>query len=132
MTTPLIPPALSAKEWGSPESEVDVACGVVWAGLGGVTTGDLEAIGERPPHLNITWRTVSDELAISRRHALAALALHGLPEGFTREDVEELRWTAIHEESADYPIDGRVERLRSLAARIEALLPPLDAPTPHP
>lgn len=48
------------------------------------------------------------------RHALAALCLHEQPFGFTRDDVDEL-WSAIAN-----GWDG----LKSLADRIEALLPP--------
>ena len=57
------------------------------------------------------------------RHALAALALHGQPFGFTREDVELLRehigrdCHAVHSQAAMH-----------LADRIAALLPP--EPTP--
>lgn len=63
----------------------------------------------------------SDSLYVrpERRHTLAALALHGQPFGFTREDVEALRNLVadLHPNS---------EPFHSLAARIEALLPPED------
>jgi hypothetical protein len=122
-----IRPALTPEEWARPESEIDIACGVVWAGLGGVTTGDLEARGEAPPHLNLAWQTVQDEIAVSRRHALAALALHGLvvdgrPVGFTREDVGLLRGELYGGFVRD---DPRLwEKIGSLSDRIAALLPP--------
>lgn len=73
----------------------------------------------------------------TRRHALAALALHGQPFGFTREDVRRLLATAKESDEGDASTDyylggyqGTVgsDWLRDLAARIEALLPPLDAP----
>jgi hypothetical protein len=48
------------------------------------------------------------------RHALAALALHGQPFGFTWQDVDLLR------DAVDY-LDPRI---RTLADRIAALLPP--------
>ena len=52
-------------------------------------------------------------IVISRRDALAALCLHGEPFGFTREDVERLRYLARFEDGLD-----------TIADRIEALLPP--------
>lgn len=50
------------------------------------------------------------------QHALAALALHGQPFGFTREDVRLLRTIA--------EVSDLIPRVASLADRIEALLPP--------
>lgn len=52
-------------------------------------------------------------------HALAALALHGQPFGFTREDVSDLLWIR-----GTHPDIDLGERMTSLANRIEALLPP--------
>ena len=59
------------------------------------------------------------------RHALAALALHGQPFGFTRKDVALLRSIA-HNRGLGAAIGGPQpdEQLRDLAARIAALLPP--------
>lgn len=57
----------------------------------------------------------------SGRHALAALALHGQPFGFTREDVAAL-WFVIQEREG--LVGAPQHTLRSLAERIEALLPP--------
>jgi len=52
------------------------------------------------------------------RHALAALALHGQPFGFRREDVAEIRkWAKL---DGDHPFS----HMDRIAARIEALLPP--------
>lgn len=59
-------------------------------------------------------------------HALAALALHGQPFGFTRGDVELVRdcigmeWDRGTRDQCDQ----MERRLESLAARIAALLPP--------
>lgn len=60
------------------------------------------------------------------RHALAALALHGQPFGFTREDealvreMEGSEWDRLPPEMyREY-----AQRIRSLATRIAALLPP--------
>jgi len=64
-------------------------------------------------------------LAVSQ-HALVALALHGQPFGFTREDAELVRdcigmeWDRGERDE----MDALKKRLESLAARIEALLPP--------
>lgn len=54
------------------------------------------------------------------RHALAALCLHGQPFGFSREDVRLVEFIAEFDPQ-DHP---DVPKLRSLAARISALLPP--------
>ena len=59
------------------------------------------------------------------RHALAALCLHGQPEGFTREDVDLLR--EVSALLAPRPHEGsflKVGPLLMLADRIAALLPP--------
>ena len=58
-----------------------------------------------------------------RRHALAALALHGQPFGFTRDDVEHVRLVAGQCDALRLgPSHASV--LRDLADRIAALLPP--------
>jgi hypothetical protein len=54
-------------------------------------------------------------------YALAALCLHGQPFGFTREDVEMLRYSA--ENTRD---NYAAQDYLSLADRLEALLPPKD------
>jgi hypothetical protein len=58
----------------------------------------------------------SDFLYGGRRHALAALALHGTGLGFSRLDVVFLRSIEGTEEVERYA--------QALAARIEALIPP--------
>lgn len=60
------------------------------------------------------WRTPQD------RHALAALALHGHPAGFTAADVRLLH--DIERHGPFWP--WRAAALQALAARIAALLPP--------
>lgn len=68
-------------------------------------------------------------------HAVAALALHGQPFGFTRADVSELRAAAkralersVDEVGAfaetDWTMLNTSNRLHALADRIAALLPP--------
>lgn len=61
------------------------------------------------------------ELDASRRHALAALALHGQPFGFTWKDVDLIRSTVLADDFHS-PDDWFV--LQRLADRIAALLPP--------
>lgn len=57
-------------------------------------------------------------------HTVAALALHGQPFGFTREDVEFLRGMVDSDTNPDTaPVEANAA-LDSLATRIEALLPP--------
>lgn len=67
------------------------------------------------------------------RHALAALALHGQPFGFTAKDVKNLRETAEESDEGDasndfylggYQVTVGSEWLLNLADRIAALLPP--------
>lgn len=57
------------------------------------------------------------------RHALAALALHDQPFGFTHEDVATLEATALEMDARFHSEHPEVVRLHSLAARIAALLP---------
>lgn len=69
-------------------------------------------------------------------HGTAALALYGQPFGFTREDVTDMRIiaesvgrayvppTSPEAELANDVFAGIGKRLSSIAARIEALLPP--------
>ena len=102
-------PAMTAKEWAEPS----------------YTMADTRLQVKRFDG-DLGFR-VFDKLGTFRekdRHALAALALYGQPFGFTREDVEVLRrvlreWTPLRESPIDLPVG-----LATLAARIEALLPP--------
>jgi hypothetical protein len=75
------------------------------------------------------WCTVFDgswavTLENDARHALAALALHNQPFGFTREDVKMLRESQIWADSTDLRVNGEPADFEDLADRIEALLPP--------
>ena len=62
--------------------------------------------------------------APSDLHRVAALALHGQPFGFTREDVTLLRESRTEFAASLRASDTDLDLLDSLAARIEALLPP--------
>ena len=68
-------------------------------------------------------------VATHARHALAARCLHGQPFGFTREDVDALR-TMVSAYRKRFGDAELIDRLASLAARIEALLPPEVDPSP--
>lgn len=90
-----------------------------------------ERILAAPPEITIESSTQGESdvsvIPVTRphqRHAMAAIALYGQPFGFTREDVRFLREDAeTHRmEPEDWHAD--VPILLSLAARIEALLPP--------
>jgi len=70
---------------------------------------------------------------VADRHGLAALALHGQPFGFTREDVASLEreanelkaWaSAADTDTEGTEMIGRCFILLGIAARIAALLPP--------
>lgn len=61
-----------------------------------------------------------------RHHALAALALHGQHFGFTREDIRAINRALESHELFRYTMQEEADTLESLAARIEALLPPED------
>lgn len=103
MTDP-ITPALTPKEWKS----LDTADAFVQDGDLVVRTGWGSEDGSTPVN----------------QHALAALALHQQPFGFTRADVELLdeAWCAVmgyHSGSAE-----NAARLQLLRDRIAALLPP--------
>jgi hypothetical protein len=78
------------------------------------------ARGAKEISLGEEWLHVGNALIDPRldRHALAALALHGQPFGFTHEDVDELREAY----EADPLLVGR--DVLDIADRIAALLPP--------
>ena len=84
------------------------------------------AAGKRP------WcptRRFSDE---QKLHAVAAMALFGQPFGFTHRDVDLLEnQAAFHEHRGATTDQVLVQQLRSLAARITALLPPRGVEPPH-
>ncbi len=114
-------PALTAEEWAELEVEwesEDRAGG--WAHVESMPEDQTDvyvgAFGE-------------DGVAIAgsyvRRHALAALCLHGQPFGFTRADMLELHVAIGSLESRSGA--GQEDELRDLADRLSALLPPEEA-----
>lgn len=85
--------------------------------------------------LDRTLAHFAPALAANNAHGAAALALHGQPHGFTWDDYYELIDNAHEIERDCGPPEfllpewkQRVDALRSLAARIAALLPPREGP----
>lgn len=113
---PTIAPALTAEEWA-----VRIASDG-WRGA--IVDFGRCACGSR-----MLANLLDPSLLPQSRHQLAALALHGQPFGFTREDVVFLRRVAEDEYTATGArLLPHGERLLALAARIEALLPPETTP----
>lgn len=121
-----IKPALTPEQWASAPVEITFA----FASAGFVVFEGEQLSTNPPPQIEINPET--------DRHGLAALALYGQPFGFTREDVAHLRGEASWLENENF-VGGllgkfedrgyntnRIKGLRSLADRIEALLPPED------
>jgi hypothetical protein len=111
-----IAPALTAEEWAASGKTGAGADRGVWVGYwtGGDDGRDRLAIED------------GDGAAVETpemRHALAALALHEQPFGFTREDVEHLRLVAGQCDALRLGANHAYV-LRNLAARLAALLPP--------
>lgn len=148
-----IPNALTPEEWKE-RREAPVYCGAPFVELSDEDTreghriGRLPCIGPDDEEFQL-WAdgtlTYYNEYVVEQRHALAALALHGQPFGFSHEDVRMLRSEAGQCEAAarwsesgngtDRPLSvidamnarnrrDAAERWISLASRIAALLPP--------
>jgi hypothetical protein len=99
----------------------------------------VDCQGEKPGIFTVTplqidpedlgnWRVGMGErqrIDIERRYAVAALALHGMPNGFTRQDLDYLHDAAgtIEDRACTAHDHATGEALRSLIERIEALLP---------
>lgn len=63
-----------------------------------------------------------------KRHAVAAIALHGQPFGFTHDDEALLEGQAKFYEHRSYAGDAEIAaRIRGLLEKISALLPPREA-----
>jgi hypothetical protein len=107
-----IKPALTPEEWTAVLND-DRPPADSWASL-----SSFMGEGKRQFVFNEEYFVEDDA-----RHSIAALALHEQPFGFTHEDVDALReeaddeWSGVRE-----PNRGTI--LRSVADRIEALLPP--------
>ena len=118
-----IKPALTAEEWaeiicrrGDPESYTG-------SGVPTIEVSAQSIMGSRLPQ-------------IGRPQALAALCLHNQPFGFTREDVDLIKYACIvsrikMEKSLKLGMENQadadlvtIRTYRSLKDRIEALLPP--------
>jgi hypothetical protein len=129
-----VKPALTATEWNRLEVEFGEEG---WAHIEGMFAVD----GESPPALvmpDMYVGTYDSEgtanggvtMPPESRHRVAALALHGQPFGFTREDVEILRAIGISQLVGGRNTDiNRIirDRANGLADRIAALLPPSDS-----
>jgi len=104
MVDDMVGPALTPEEWANPVNmQLGSDCWI-----------------KEPQSLLLSTACGCLLFDVERRHAIAALALHGQPFGFTRDDVVAL-WSVIRDMDPEEP-----ERLRlvSLSARITALLPP--------
>jgi hypothetical protein len=120
-----IPPALTPDEWASKRIEWERGryYAAIWNNPRPSVAGQLTVF-------IADGRGGGSGVIIGNRHALAALALHGQPFGFTWDDVRTIwaceEWDRQRAESGrpyDWNDEGR-RRLRALADRIAALLPP--------
>jgi|GEM_PF-2358018 len=114
MSDETVRPALTAEEWK------ELACHVP------LETVKLANDLEGRPMLGITHHQEGDRwtaLGTRQLHQAAALALHGQPFGFTRDDVYLLTGLA-HQSYAFRIMAENAAQLRKLAGRIAALLPP--------
>ncbi|HXE83415.1 MAG TPA: hypothetical protein VN513_08795 [Gemmatimonadales bacterium] len=113
MSDETVRPALTAEEWERLACEAPNERVALW-------TDESNA-----PILVIRHRTEDGATMVGSRqlHQAAALALHGQPFGFTRDDVRLLRGVA-----GDYEVPGGYlqggRELLDIADRIAALLPP--------
>lgn len=115
-----ITPALSPEEWKL--SWRRIQCFDSWdneeSNLSGV--GEIYAGGGELLVTGHEYHFRANFSAAKDRHALAALALHGQPFGFSHEDVETLERALGYD-----PTTGDLSvALESLRDRIAALLPP--------
>jgi hypothetical protein len=127
-----IAPALTPEEWRSKT--------VRRAGLG-TYEADVIALAEDGRTLRLASEADGELVLVpeGERHAVAALALHGQPFGFSAQDVEDEvdvagYCEAMARQSAEAGAEAQAATFRMLAqrhrlraAKIAALLPPLDA-----
>lgn len=104
--TEQIEPAMNREQWGS-----------------ALERGEADIEGKPVVLLNPDVESEARHL-----HAMAARALHGQPFGFTHADVKSLREMAeamaAIAQTARTDVSGELRKINSIAARIEALLPP--------
>jgi hypothetical protein len=111
-----IKPALTAEEWESVSYEYDGSTEVLGEGWGEREHGRAnEAVNLLEGGLN--YRP-------GATHGVAAYLLHGQPFGFTREDVGWMRMMLEQFVRTEGVYAEMVMNVRSIADRIEALLPP--------
>jgi hypothetical protein len=111
-------PALTAQQWHERNQ-----IGAIWLDNG---TLDVIAPDKGWGYMELRGNP-EHELKDKDRHAMAALCLCGQPFGFVQQDVETLKRACINNRDDVPPIcgdEGRLCRVCSIAARIEALLPP--------
>jgi hypothetical protein len=124
----MVEPALSAEEWSEcvfseqdGDDAVTVDCQGEAPGIFTVTPLVMLHDGDYAGSFGVGMGE-RQRVDIERRYAVAALALHGMPNGFTREDVDLLYQLSDNYES--HPGHGSLGLgARELAGRIEALLP---------
>lgn len=107
-----VKPALTAEEWAKDRFET-----------AGTDSYDLSAWRESGTY-HLSAAHCGCEISAEHYHKLAALALHGQPFGFTREDVAAIYRALESHELFRYTMQDEADALESLAARIEAMLPP--------
>jgi hypothetical protein len=121
-----IPPALTPEQWEARDYRQAARELDTWAKKAEQQSADdsTEYVAKLGLNANgsvIVMNRAHDQVLVPppARAALAAFALAEQPFGFTREDVVALRAAAETAEDA-----GIARSLRSLATRLEALLPP--------
>ena len=121
-----IPPALTPEQWEARDYRQAARELDTWAKKTEQQSADdsTEYVAKLGLNANgsvIVMNRAHDQVLVPppARAALAAFALAEQPFGFTREDVVALRAAAEKAEDA-----GVARSLRSLATRLEALLPP--------
>ena len=121
-----IPPALTPEQWEARDYRQAARELDTWAKKADQQSADDSTEYVAKLGLNANGSVIAMNRAHDRvlvpppaRAALAAFALAEQPFGFTREDVVALRAAAETAEDA-----GIARSLRSLATRLEALLPP--------
>jgi hypothetical protein len=121
-----IPPALTPEQWEARDYRQAARELDTWAKKAEQQSADdsTEYVAKLGLNANgsvIVMNRAHDQVLVPppARAALAAFALAEQPFGFTREDVVALRAAAETAEDA-----GVARSLRSLATRLEALLPP--------